>query len=145
MKLRLIHYSNLGTASWTAISRWSLSSDRSHSVIALDESTLKTPLYAACQNVGTGFLCTLRSSMPHTSLSFEIRASQSAVCTSSSGRFKENSTNEIRLLKSWPGIQNEFFCVGGPCHCSIKVEKTKRKPTYVQQSCCFQVFSSQGL
>ena len=43
------------------------------------------------------------------------------VCKHCSGRFKENSSNEIRLLKSWLGIQNKFLCVGGPCHCSFKV------------------------
>ena len=73
----LIHYSNFGTASWTAISRLSLSSDRSRFVIALDESACKTPLCATCQKVSTGFLCVLHSSKPRVSLSFEIRASQS--------------------------------------------------------------------
>ena len=73
------------------------------SVIALDESTRKIPLCATSQYVATGFLCTLRSSKPRACLSFKIRASQSlqrsrTVCTHSSGRLKENSTNEIQIV-----------------------------------------------
>ena len=44
---------------------------------SLRQICTKTPLCATCQNVGTGFLCTLRSSKPRASLSFKIRASQS--------------------------------------------------------------------
>ena len=44
---------------------------------SLRQICTKTLLCATCQNVGTGFLCTLRSSKPRASLSFEIRASQS--------------------------------------------------------------------
>ena len=44
---------------------------------SLRQICTKTLLCAICQNVGTGFLCTLCSSKPRASLSFEIRASQS--------------------------------------------------------------------
>ena len=48
------------------------------------------------------------------------------VCTHTSGRFKENLTNEIGLLKSWPDVQNNFLCVSGPW-CSYNKQLTIKR------------------
>ena len=120
------------TKAYTLLKPWDCVLDRHIAMVSVFRSlafcdslrrlcTQDSALRNLPERIGTGFLCTLRSSKPRASLSLEIRASQANVliCTRYSGRFKENSTNEIRLLKSWPGIQNIFLCIGGPCHCSF--------------------------
>ena len=75
------------TKAYTLLKPWDCILDRHITMVSVLRSLAfcdslrkictKTLLCATCQNVGTGFLCTLRSSKPRASLSFEIRASQS--------------------------------------------------------------------
>ena len=119
-KLRLthVHYSNLGTASF--ISQWSLSSDRSRSVIALlrqicmQDSDLpertgryRLPLHTPVIYVHVSLIVSRLELHKTYNVLVHVYARVPVAG-------KENSTNEIRLLKLWPGIQNKFLCIGGP-------------------------------
>ena len=93
-----------------------LSSDYS----CLDEYTHKTQLCATCLSVGIGFRFIYLNLMHLVVSSLDVHKGYNVLaCTHSNSRFEENSTNDIRLLKSKSGIRNNFLHIGGPCYYSF--------------------------